>query len=107
MQRASEADKAAAIIAKSPHPVLICGDFNDLPGSYTYTQFRGDLKDAFVEKGWGFGRTYNLISPTLRIDYIFYDPAVLRIKSYSSPRTELSDHNPVIVNFEIIGSPKG
>jgi endonuclease/exonuclease/phosphatase family metal-dependent hydrolase len=101
VKRAIQADSAAGIIARSPYPVIICGDFNDLPGSYTYTRMKGKLADAFTKKGKGLGRTYNLFSPTLRIDYIFYDPAFLSIKSYRSPHTRLSDHNPVIVDFEL------
>jgi endonuclease/exonuclease/phosphatase family metal-dependent hydrolase len=101
VKRAVQADSAASIIAQSPYPVIICGDFNDLPGSYTYTKMKGNLADAFTQKGTGFGRTFNLFSPTLRIDYIFYDPAFLKITGYHSPGTRFSDHNPVIVDFTI------
>jgi len=100
--RAAEADKAAGIIAQSPYPVVICGDFNDLPASYTYTTIRGNLKDAFLEKGKGLGRTYNEISPTLRIDHMFYDPSILKPVGFECNYTPLSDHNPLIVNFEIL-----
>lgn len=101
VKRAIQADSAARIIAKSPYPVILCGDFNDLPGSYTYNTMRRGLKDAFVEQGRGLGRTYNLFSPTLRIDYIFYDPKMLDIIGFRTPSTRLSDHNPVIANFEV------
>lgn len=104
-RRAREADKAKAIIDKSPHPVLICGDFNDLPASYTYTTMKGDLDDAFMSKGKGFGRTYNQLFPTIRIDHVFYDPTIMEVIGYQSPFSSLSDHNPVIVNFEIIANP--
>ncbi|XZF13564.1 endonuclease/exonuclease/phosphatase family protein [Chitinophagaceae bacterium MMS25-I14] len=100
-KRTSQADSAAVFIRRSPYPVLICGDLNDLPGSYTYTTLKGKLLDAFAEKGLGIGRTYNQILPTLRIDYIFYDPQLLRIRGFKSPHLTLSDHNPVIANFEI------
>lgn len=86
--------------------MLICGDLNDLPGSYTYTKLKGNLKDAFAEKGFGLGRTYNQILPTLRIDYILYDPRLLQIRGFSSPVLSLSDHNPVIANFEIAPKPR-
>lgn len=99
--RAIEADKARAIIDKSPYPVIICGDFNDLPYSYTYTKIRGNLNDAFVDKGRGFGRTYNQIIPTLRIDHFFYDADELHIKAFKTPYSKYSDHSPIIANFEI------
>ena len=100
-KRANEAELAEAIVSKSPYPVMICGDLNDLPASFTYTYMKKNLKDAFTEKGHGIGRTYNQIFPTLRIDYIFYDPSFLKIVGYKSPSTKLSDHNPVIANFEL------
>jgi len=60
-------------INNSPYPVIVCGDFNDLPNSSVYFKVKGDLQDAFLEQGSGFGRTTPFISPTLRIDYIFAD----------------------------------
>lgn len=105
-ERAKEVDKASAIIARSPYPVVLCGDFNDLPGSYTYTKLRGKLNDAFLEKGKGFGRTYNRILVTLRIDHMLYDPSVLKLVGFRCPSTHLSDHNPLIGNFEIVTSPR-
>jgi endonuclease/exonuclease/phosphatase family metal-dependent hydrolase len=105
-KRAKEAGLAASIIAKSPYPVFICGDFNDLPGSYTYTTMRSKRNDAFLDKGRGFGRTYNHILPTLRIDHMFYDTTGLRLLGFECPSTTLSDHNPLIANFEIIGKPQ-
>lgn len=101
LRRAREAKVARDIIDASPYPVVISGDLNDLPGSYTYTSMSKGLKDAFLQRGSGLGRTYSRLSPTLRIDYIFYDPSVLRCIGYKSPYTPLSDHNPVIANFEI------
>lgn len=98
-KRASQAEMARKQIAESPYPVVICADFNDVPGSYTYTTVKGNLKDAFAEKGRGIGRTYNFLSPTLRIDYIFYDCNALDLLGYQSIKTDLSDHNPIIANF--------
>lgn len=99
--RAKEAENVANILNDSPYPLVICGDFNDLPYSYTYRTIRGDLKDAFAEKGRGLGRTYNQIIPTLRIDHIFYDGDAMCIKAFKNPYSGWSDHSPVIANFEI------
>lgn len=99
-KRGIQAERAREVIDSSPYPVLVCADLNDVPASYTYTKVRKNLKDAFSEKGRGLGRTYNQISPTLRIDYIFYDPSALELIGYQSINTsQLSDHNPVIANF--------
>ncbi len=106
-RRAKEVKKAIRVISESPYPVMVCGDFNDLPGSYTYTRFTEALEDPFLEKGTGFGRTYNQILPTLRIDYVFYDPDMLKCIGYRSKYTSLSDHNPVVVNFEILKARQG
>lgn len=102
LRHAREVALAKSIIDESPYPVIICGDFNDLPASYTYTRFTQKLDDAFRARGKGLGRTYNRLSPTLRIDYIFYDPKALKCVGYESSYTTLSDHNPVIANFEIL-----
>lgn len=106
VRRSKETDIAAGIIEKSPYPVVICGDLNDLPGSYTYTKLRGNLNDAFVSKGAGIGRSYNQIMPTIRIDHMFYDPTALKIIGFDCPKTDLSDHNPLIANFEFLPNPQ-
>ena len=68
--RGAEADLVKQKIEESPYPVIICGDFNDVPNSYTYFTIKGNLQDAFLKKGMGLGRTFQYLSPTLRIDYI-------------------------------------
>ncbi|MBS1644931.1 MAG: endonuclease/exonuclease/phosphatase family protein [Bacteroidetes bacterium] len=105
VKRAIQTDTAAAIMAQSPYPMLLCGDFNDLPGSYTYMKMKGNLEDAFVQKGTGFGRTYNRFFPTMRIDYIFYSPDAFKILGFRTPSTSLSDHNPVLATFELQPTP--
>ena len=72
--RSTQAKVVRDILDNSPYPYLLCGDFNDIPNSFTYFKIRGNMKDAFLEKGFGMGRTFSSISPTLRIDYILTDP---------------------------------
>jgi endonuclease/exonuclease/phosphatase family metal-dependent hydrolase len=101
VKRSVQADSLAMIVAQSPYPAILCGDFNDLPGSYTYERVRGRLHDPFTERGFGLGHTYNMLSRTLRIDYIFYDASAFHLIGFKSPVTKLSDHNPIIANFEL------
>lgn len=84
----------------SPYPAIVCGDFNDVPNSYTYFQIRGSRQDAFLKRGAGIGRTYSSISPTLRIDYILADR---RFKVLQCKKAELSysDHYPVIADLQL------
>ncbi|MDR1897579.1 MAG: endonuclease/exonuclease/phosphatase family protein, partial [Prevotellaceae bacterium] len=60
IKRAGQADKVAKHINVSPHPVIICGDFNDTPISYTYNKIKGNRKDTFCEAGKGMPSTYRL-----------------------------------------------
>ncbi len=78
----------------SPYPTIVCGDFNDIPSSYTYFKVRGHLKDAFLEQGFGLGRTYASISPTLRIDYILYDAKKIQVYALQKDNIAYSDHFP-------------
>ena len=55
--RSKQAEAIAQHIENSPYPVIVCGDFNDTPVSYTYRMMKTGLKDAFRQSGFGFGGT--------------------------------------------------
>jgi endonuclease/exonuclease/phosphatase family metal-dependent hydrolase len=76
----------------------LCGDFNDVPVSYTYNTATGNLKDAFVEKSKGFGATFANRFSIFRIDYTLFDERI-KINSYKTVRKKLSDHYPVVTTF--------
>ncbi|HEX8333619.1 MAG TPA: endonuclease/exonuclease/phosphatase family protein [Segetibacter sp.] len=97
---ARQAQLYKKVIATSPYPVVVSGDFNSLPTSYVYHTIRGKLKDAFLKKGVGFGQTYIALSPTLRIDYILLDPK-FKVGQFTSPRFKASDHFPVVADVSI------
>ena len=97
-KRAEQVEAIKTHINKSPYPVILCGDFNDTPNSYAYHQLSNGLKDAFVEKGVGLGRSYNGKFPSLRIDYILCSPE-MNIHSFSTKDVKLSDHYPVVTAF--------
>lgn len=95
-KRAGQADAIAEHIANCPHPVIVCGDFNDTPVSYTYETISHNLKDAFMVSGSGFGKTYENRSPFPRIDYILHSQ-VLSSFGFRTLRTQnMSDHYPVV-----------
>lgn len=98
LKRSHQADEIAESIGNSPHRVLVCGDFNDTPVSYTYEKIADDLQDAFVQKGNGIGQTFVSKAPLLRIDYVLASPGI-KFHTYRCIRKELSDHFPVIVEL--------
>lgn len=99
VKRAEQIDSVCRIIDASPYPVIVCGDFNSLPSSYTYHQLSKRLKDGFKTCGRGYMYTYRYYKCLLRIDYIFH-PAAFEGLDYYSPKQEFcSDHNPVIMKM--------
>jgi endonuclease/exonuclease/phosphatase family metal-dependent hydrolase len=98
--RSIQADLIREILGDSPHPLLVCADLNDVPNSYTYSTVRGKLQDAFLKKGFGVGRTFASLSPTLRIDYIFADKN-FRIKQFNRLVKRYSDHYMLVADLEL------
>ncbi len=98
IKRASQSEKIKTEINRSPYPVIVCGDFNDVPNSYAYHTIGNNMHNAFSEKGFGVGRTFSGISPTLRIDNIFTDK-VFNIVQYTCIQKKLSDHFPIICDI--------
>ena len=92
--RAEQVREIRKYIDESPHHVILCGDFNDPPASFSYHSLIKGLKDAFVSSGRGVGRTYAGKLPSLRIDYIFHSHGFL---SYNFQTYDflVSDHLPI------------
>lgn len=81
-------------------PVIITGDFNDLPGSRTHLRMKDFLTDAWEVAGEGDGFTYRADRPEKRIDYVFTSEEITP-KSARVPQTLASDHLPLVVDVEI------
>lgn len=90
-RRGIQANMVRKELDKSPYPAVICGDFNDVPNSYTYFQIKGVWQDAFLKKGFAIGRTFISLAPTLRIDYILASPR-FEVKQFEMVDEDLSDH---------------
>ncbi len=97
--RAEQVREIKRYIEDTPYEVIVCGDFNDTPVSYSYQQLKGELTDAFIESGRGIGRTYIGKLPSFRIDNIFHG-AKYRSFNFKTYDFRLSDHLPISCELE-------
>ncbi len=97
--RARQVRTLAQDIADNPNPSIICGDFNDVPASFTYRTLAKGMSDAFREQGCGYGNTYNGPLPPIRIDYMLFDENAFQILDYKMDKVNMSDHYPLRTVF--------
>ena len=102
IKRAVQADFLSEHLRHAPYNVILCGDFNDTPISYTYERIirSREFNDAFREKGRGFGSTHVGMFPFLRIDHLFMDKSI-KLNYFRVLKEEYSDHYPVISEFSL------
>jgi len=98
VRRALQSQVVKDHINRSPYPVIVLGDFNDTPVSYSYRKIRKGLNDSFVNSGYGAGFTYKGNYPPNRIDYILYDDALIN-SYFEIIKVRYSDHYPIIAYF--------
>lgn len=94
-KRRKEVKTIEKLLANSPYPTLLCGDFNETPYGYAYSTFGKYLANAFEKKGLGFGFTYNRNPAFIRIDNHFFDENWFNILSFRVGSEKYSDHYPV------------
>jgi endonuclease/exonuclease/phosphatase family metal-dependent hydrolase len=93
--REQQMEQVLQDITTCPYPIIICGDFNDTPSSYVYSQLSEQLTDSFKMKGKLLSRTYAGNIPLLRIDYIFMSNHFI-LNNFERPKLNNSDHFPII-----------
>lgn len=99
--RAGQASKVAECIsANRGKRLIVCGDFNDSPISYSYHTISQGLKDAFVSSGNGFGWTYCRNGMRVRIDHVLCSEHYKPVKCIVDNKNTLSDHYSVICWLE-------
>jgi endonuclease/exonuclease/phosphatase family metal-dependent hydrolase len=98
--RAQQAAEILRYIEESPHPVIVAGDFNDVPSSYSYQRIRSPrLQDAWVKAGFGLGTTFTGPLPGLRIDFVLADTS-FSVLSVERLDEGYSDHRPLRVQIQ-------
>lgn len=100
-KRAEQAECLSSFLSKSPYPTILCGDFNDVPLSYTYHCISRGMDDTFVKMADGYTYTYNTLYGLLRIDNIFVSPEIDVVSYEVDHELEFSDHYPVIARVRL------
>lgn len=96
-----QADFIKKVMDSSSRAMFFAGDLNNIPLSYTYGKVKGNLNDAWASKGKGFGRTFQYISPTLRVDHLFYDNHFKLLQVKRLMENGETDHHGIIADLRI------
>lgn len=84
----------------SPGDILVMGDMNDTPGSFSYRTICGeDMRDAWADTGFGPIYTFHGHHLYVKIDHIFYRGDLKPLWCRRDKAGE-SDHYPLVALFE-------
>jgi endonuclease/exonuclease/phosphatase family metal-dependent hydrolase len=87
------------LVAQSPMPVILCGDFSSKPDSRTHIKTKEFLADSWELAGEGVGFSFPAGQPQRRIDYIWISTNSISPVKLWVPQTEASDHRPVVGDY--------
>lgn len=85
------------------YPIIVCGDFNDNPISYSHHAMAERLTDCFQETGRGIGLSYNQKAFSLRIDHIFCSEQLQPFNCKVDDEMDASDHYPILCWLKMAG----
>ena len=94
--RMQQAERALAAIETISGPVVLCGDFNAPPTAAPVRLLASRLRDAWEERGIGFGWTEPAALPRARIDYVFVRDLIVGDVDVGCGACDASDHLPVV-----------
>jgi len=98
--RARQAVAVAKEIKTTSNRVIVCGDFNDVPGSYVYRTISKGLTDVWVKEGSGWGYTFHENLFLFRIDYILHSSDIKTI-DVKIDKLKISDHYPLMATLKL------
>ncbi len=102
-KRATQIKQLTDFVKKTRHKIILVGDFNDLPYSYTYQALKRQLYNAFEVCGAGFGFTHQGVGKFpnwLRIDNQFYGNGLTCLAYQTVHQQQDSDHLPIIAVYK-------
>ena len=101
--RLFEAQQLLAALKDVTGPLIVVGDFNDVPAGGAYKLMRGQFDDAWSDgQPADPGYSYPADKPAKRIDYILFRKGDrIRTKEVWIVNTLASDHVPVVADLEI------
>ncbi len=98
-ERVAQVEHLNKVLKATGLPVLVGGDFNAQPQDKEIKQGMADWMRAMAEDAYTFPQD----KPDQKIDYIFAHPRqAWQIRAASVPPVELSDHRPVVVEYELL-----
>ncbi|MDZ7898496.1 MAG: endonuclease/exonuclease/phosphatase family protein [Arcicella sp.] len=103
--RNNQVIEVESYVVGSRYPVIICGDFNEIPFSYTYGKLSLNFSNAFEEAGQGLGFTLNRHPYCVRIDQQFFSSDWQAQSCKVVPTVQFSDHFPVVAQYVLKRSP--
>jgi endonuclease/exonuclease/phosphatase family metal-dependent hydrolase len=105
--RSAQADSVHAFVErhKARYPIIVCGDFNDTPISYTRRKMAEGLTDCYVETGRGLGISFNRRGFYFRIDHMMCSEHFRPCASKIDSEMDVSDHYPLVCWLEKAEKP--
>lgn len=97
-----QVEKLLPVVQETPYRKMIVGDFNNTAFSYLYNLLKteADLNDAFMQKGNGFGKSFDLNYFPLRIDFMLLDQK-LKATEFHRFEVNYSDHFPILSRIKL------
>lgn len=83
------------LVQETPHPIVLCGDFNETAYTNNYRRIASLLTDAFLLSGRVHDHTYKLWRVPYRIDYIFKSKSLRSFYFRVHYEVPWSDHYPI------------